>query len=71
MSGLSAFARYTVYDNAVVATNDATEYNLDVSYKFSSAAKGLDLRVRYANVDYDEAAQDNVKDFRIIANYKF
>jgi len=69
--GLSAFVRYAVYNDSVVATNDADEWDLDVTYKFSGAAKGLDLRLRYADVNYDTAGVDNDKDLRVIANYKF
>ena len=71
IAGLTAFTRYAVYEDSVVAANDAAEWNLDVSYKFSGAAKGLEARVRYADINYDAAGVSNDKDLRVIANYKF
>ena len=71
IQGLSAFARYAIYDNSVNVANDAKEWNFDVKYKFSGAVKGLETRIRYADIAYDQAGKANEHDFRFIANYKF
>lgn len=71
IAGLTAFTRYAMYEDSVVAANDAAEWNFDVSYKFSGAAKGLEARVRYADINYDAAGVSNDKDLRVMANYKF
>lgn len=71
IQGLSAFTRYAVYDNSVNAANDAKEWNIDVKYKFSGAMKGLETRIRYADITYDLAGKPDEHDFRFIANYQF
>lgn len=69
--GLSAFTRYAVYENSINAANDAKEWNFDVKYKFSGAMKGLETRIRYADITYDRAGKPDEHDFRFIANYLF
>ena len=70
VAGLTAFVRYATYDSGVVG-NNLDEWNVDVSYKFSGAAKGLEARVRFADIDYDAPTGDDGQDFRVIAAYKF
>lgn len=71
IKGLSAFTRYAIFDNSVNAANDAKEWNFDVKYKFQGSMKGLETRLRYADISYDQAGKPNEHDFRFIANYNF
>lgn len=73
IKGLSAFTRYAIFDNSVNAANDAKEWNFDVKYKFQGPMKGLEIRLRYADISYDQAGKPNEHDFRFIfiANYNF
>jgi len=76
LDGLSFFANYAIGYDAINSENkeslpDQKEFNITVDYKPEiSSFRGLWLRIRYANVNFD-GELDSINDFRLILNYNF
>ena len=70
VKGLTAFTRYAKYNDYSGSNLDASEWDIDTTYKFSGSLKNLSAQIRYAMVNKDVPNSD-FNDFRFIVKYKF
>lgn len=74
IQGLSAYVFQAFYDTPESGSNassDLSETDFSIQYAFSGALEGLSLRARYAMVDYDDSAVDDIDDVRLYLKYTF
>jgi hypothetical protein len=70
--GLSSYILYGIYDtpeSGATASNDMTEVDYSVQYKFSGMLDGLALRARYATIDIEDG--EDIDDLRFYVTYSF